>query len=274
MLYRGHLRKMRIRAQQPVEYALILSEQEVPLNAYLGQELRLNFTGNIHCIHCGRRTSKSFQQGYCFPCLQRLLSCDLCVIHPEKCRVEQGGCSPEDWAHAQCGATHIVYLANSSGLKVGVTRLTQTPTRWLDQGACQALPIFQTANRYQAGLIEVCLKQFVNDKTDWRRLLRQSAAMLDLIGERTRLMGIADSALAAVLARFSAGDIIPLTENTVFTWDYPVSCYPEKAVSLSFDQNPVVAGRLQGMKGQYLLLSTGVINIRKFAGYEVELSCY
>lgn len=266
----GHLRKMGVELRQPVAYTLVLSDRHIPLNAHIGQFLELHFTGNIHCIQCGRKTRQSFQQGYCFVCMKRLAECQFCVIHPEKCLVMEGSCPDNDWAHAQCAQSHIVYLANSSGLKVGITRCNQVPTRWIDQGACQALPIFKVANRYQSGIIEVCLKQFVADRTDFRKLLKRSAEGLDLVAQRTQLMAKARDAVIAAITPFLANDIMWLSDSQVVHLEYPVQHYPEKIVNLSFDKTEIVKGKLQGIKGQYLLLDTGVINIRKFAGYEIE----
>ena len=188
----GNLSKMNAQPGQRVEYTWVLNDQKIPLNSCLGQPLRLRFTGNIHCIQCGRKTRQSYQQGYCYPCMQRLAECNFCTIHPEKCRVHEGSCPENDWAHSQCTQPHIVYLANSSGLKVGITRCTQLPTRWIDQGACQGLPIFQVANRYQSGIIEMCLKKFVNDRTDWRKLLKKSADAVNLWQEHAVLMSQAE----------------------------------------------------------------------------------
>ncbi len=267
----GILRKMEAQFAKPIEYSLVLNEHKIPLNNRLGRHLQLCFTGNIYCIQCNRKTKQSFQQGYCYPCMQRLAECNFCVIHPEKCNVAHAACPENDWAHAQCAQPHIVYLANSSGLKVGITRHTQQPTRWIDQGACQALPIFKVANRYQSGAIEVCLKQLINDKTDWRKLIKQSAAPLDLLTERAQLLTKAEAALNSVLATFPKDDIIRLTGHDVTELNYPLEFYPSKIVSLSFDKAAVVSGNLQGIKGQYLFFDTGVINIRKFSGYEVTL---
>jgi uncharacterized protein DUF2797 len=155
---------------------------------------------------------------------------------------------------------------------VGITRHHHTPSRWIDQGACQALPIFQVANRYQAGVIEVCLKQFLNDKTDWRKLLKQAAAPLDLLVERERVLVQAMPALSAVIARFTAGEIVLLKVGQVTQIEFPVLRYLDKAVAWSFDKSPVIAGKLQGIKGQYLLFESGAINIRKFSGYEIEFT--
>ena len=168
----GHLNKMLTVLNPKVVYTLPIGNQKIPLNPLIGKVIHLDFKGNINCIKCGRKTKKSFQQGYCYPCYQRLGDCSYCLIHPERCHHGEGNCKADNWVHTNCLRPHIVYLANSSGLKVGVTRLSQVPTRWIEQGAIQGLPIFRTANRYQAGLIEVAIKQFINDKTNWRDMLK------------------------------------------------------------------------------------------------------
>jgi hypothetical protein len=258
---------MHVQLTQPVDYTLELDQNRIYLNPCLNQSLCFRFTGNIFCIQCGRKTKTSFQQGYCYPCMQRLAECHFCIIHPEKCLVEQQKCAPDDWAHAQCAQPHIVYLANSTGLKVGITRLSQTTTRWIDQGACQALPMMQVANRRQSGMIEKWLKQFVNDKTDWRKLVKEPAALLDLTIYRQELL----SKIEPVLSSFSAE--IQVLDASVTQINYPITRYPENKTNLSFDKTPQVSGNLLGIKGQYLFLDTGVINIRKFSGYEVEVTC-
>lgn len=267
----GNLRKMSAIPGHLVQYHWVLGEHVIPLNDCLGKTLQLRFTGQIHCIQCGRRTRKSYQQGYCFPCLQRLAECHFCVVRPEKCKVRDGDCRHDDWAHSQCAQPHTVYLANSSGIKVGITRCSQIPTRWIDQGAVQGLPIFQVANRYQSGVIEMCLKHFVNDRTDWRRLLRQSATPLDLIQEYKTLLKSAEAVLRETISSFTE-DVIWLDNAAVTELTYPISQYPQKISSLSLDKDALVTGVLQGIKGQYLLFDSGVINVRKFSGYEVELS--
>ena len=267
------LRKLKTQYHNPVEYYASVGEQSIFLNPFIGQPINLSYTGNIYCIQCGRKTKTSFQQGFCFPCFRRLQECGLCVIHPERCRVEEG-CPKDDWAHTQCDASHIVYLANGSGLKVGITRESQVPTRWIDQGAAQAIPLFHTTNRYQAGVIEVLLKKYVSDRTDWRVMLRGEAPLLDLISLREELLLKVEEELDPIIAHWNSGDIEPVNTNSVTFLSYPVLEYPHKISTLSLDQQSVIQGRLLGIKGQYLILDTGVINIRKFSGYEVEFVMY
>ncbi|NBP93900.1 MAG: DUF2797 domain-containing protein [Gammaproteobacteria bacterium] len=144
--------------------------------------------GTISCIACGRNTNKSFNQGHCYPCFKRLASCDQCILKPELCHFHEGTCREPEWGKAQCFGPHVVYLANSSGLKVGITRASQIPTRWIDQGASQALPIFEVADRRTAGLIEAQMRSFVSDRTDWRKMLKGAPPPLCLKTERNRLL--------------------------------------------------------------------------------------
>ena len=240
------------------------------LNDYLNKKLTLHFTGDITCIQCNRKIKQTFQQGYCFPCLQKINGCNNCLIHPEKCLVETGKCNPTDWAHEHCHQKHFVYLANSSGLKVGITRTKNNPSRWIDQGAAQALPIFETNNRYQAGLIEVALKEFVADKTNWRVMLRENVAPIDLLAEKKRLLAEAKKNLSPILKKYS--DQISLLDTVTVTFTYPVLDYPQKIITLSFDKTPAITGILKGIKGQYLIFDSGVLNVRKFGGYVVSIT--
>jgi hypothetical protein len=267
----GTLRKMAVEQADPIQYALRLGEQKIPLNEYVGKQISLRFTGEIHCVQCGRQTKKSFQQGYCFPCMRRINECDNCMIHPERCHVEEGLCPVDDWAHTQCHAGHVVYLANSSGLKVGITRAENVPMRWIDQGAIQALPIVRVSNRRQAGLVEVLFKQVVNDKTNWRAMLKNTVEPMDLLAERDRLFEVLADPFAELQMKYESGVIACLDEQPIEFY-YPALQYPEKIVSQSFDKTPEVMGVLNGIKGQYLLLDSGVINMRKFGGYQVEVS--
>ncbi len=271
VIARGIVRKMRSRLGQPVSYSARLGDNEIALNPLIGQQLKLIFSGSIYCIHCNRKTNKSFNQGYCYPCFQKLAQCDSCIIHPERCHFEQGSCREPAWGEKYCMQDHIVYLANSSGLKVGITRATQVPTRWIDQGATQALAIMRVRSRLQSGTLEMAFKQHVADKTNWRDMLKGKAAELDMAGERDRLLAACEEDVKELMARFGFFAISVLKGIDAVSIDYPVQAYPEKITSLNFDKEPVVSGTLKGIKGQYLIFDSGVINLRRFSGYEVEL---
>lgn len=267
----GHLRKLSVSHESCIKYVLKLGENSIELNQYLDKKISIEFLGEILCIQCGRKTKQSFQQGFCFPCMQKINECNNCMIHPEKCLVESGKCDAANWAHAHCHQSQLVYLANASGLKVGVTQIKNNPSRWIDQGAAQALPIFQTANRYQAGLLEVALKSFVADKTNWRMMLKENVSPIDLIAEKKRLLLEAEQNIFPILKKYPE-QIIVLDEKNMLSFEYPVLKYPTKINSLSLDKTAKIEGLLLGIKGQYLILDIGVLNIRKYGGYFVSFS--
>lgn len=267
----GCLAKMTTKASSPVAYQLTLGDQVVDMAGLIGQQIRLRFTGKIHCIHCDRVTKKSFSQGYCYPCFTKLAQCDTCIMSPERCHFAAGTCREPVWAEKFCMTDHIVYLANSTGIKVGITRLNQIPTRWMDQGATQALPIFRVATRQQSGFVEDALRQFVADKTNWRKLLKGDDSVMDLLAERDQLLSQAAPAIAELQSRFGLAAIQALPDAEVVNFSYPVDRYLSKATTLNFDKTSEVEGVLLGIRGQYLLLDTGALNIRKFGGYETEL---
>ncbi len=256
---------------QPVQYQLPVGDELLPMNAGIGQTLKLNYQNEIHCVACGRKTKKSFAQGHCYPCFRSLASCDMCIMKPETCHYAEGTCREPEWGETNCFIPHYVYLANSSGIKVGITRGTQVPTRWIDQGASQALPIFQVANRLQSGLLEVVIKNHVSDRTDWRKMLKADAEPLDLKAIADELIDQCSSEIAAITNEQGAAAIQRLDEDMV-NISYPVSMYPEKVKSLNFDKQPEIEGTLMGIKGQYLILDSGVLNIRKFSGYNIEVN--
>ena len=228
--------------------------------------------GDIHCTHCGRRSKKSFNQGYCYPCFTKLPQCDTCIMSPEKCHYEQGTCRDPNWGEQYCFTDHYVYLANSSGVKVGITRGSQVPTRWIDQGATQAMPIFRVKSRYQAGLIEDCLRDHVADRTHWQKMLKGNSEAVDLEQIRDEIIAKSESGLREIEQKFGLLAIQRLYHQKVVNINFPVLQFPEKVKSLNFDKQPIVEGVLQGIKGQYLILDTGVINIRKFTAYNVQFS--
>lgn len=271
---RGCLSKMAIEpggSGEAARYTLRAGEHRLDLNARLGQPLHLTHTGAIACTHCGRATRKSFAQGYCYPCFKRLAQCDTCIVKPETCHYHEGTCREPEWGERHCFQPHVVYLANSSGLKVGITRKTQLPTRWLDQGAIQALPILEVDTRQQSGFVETLFKEQVADRTNWRAMLKGDVAPLDLVAERDRLLASLAGGLANLRERFGQ-DALRVLDSEPVTLDYPVLQAPTKVVSHNFDKTPTVAGTLLGLKGQYLMLDSGVINLRKFTGYEVSVA--
>ncbi len=273
MTMRGSLKKMRTQlVNRGAQYQLPIGDEFVDLNALIGQPIRFKYTGRITCIECNKSTKKSFNQGFCYPCFIKLAQCDMCIMKPETCHYAAGTCREPKWGEEFCFQPHYIYLANSSGIKVGITRHTQVPTRWIDQGAVQALPIYKVSSRKLSGLIEVIFAKHISDKTSWQQMLKGQAEAIDLISKRDELIQLCQNDIDVLRQSDQAADIALLTEETVVTINYPVDHYPIKVKSFNMDKDPEVAGVLQGIKGQYLLLDTGVINIRKYTGYEIDFN--
>jgi len=265
----GGVAKMVTTLGETVQYRLPLGEELVGLNEFIGHPIKLRHEGTIHCVACGRKTKKSYSQGHCYPCAQKLASCDLCIMKPETCHYAKGTCREPEWGEAHCLRAHFVYLANSSGVKVGITRGTQIPTRWIDQGAGQALPIFKVQTRLQSGLLEVELKNHVSDRTDWRKMLKGNPESMDLSEVRDRLVADSASKIDELKQQFGEEAIRFLPEGEHVEIQYPIENYPEKIQSLNFAKPGNLEGDLSGIKGQYLILDGVVFNIRKFSGYEI-----
>lgn len=263
MQIQGRLQKLQTQGSTPVEYTLCLGADQLFLNALLGKPISLQYQGAIYCAHCSRRTPKSYQQGYCFPCARKLARCDLCILKPHTCHYAKGTCREPEWGQAHCMVEHIVYLSNASGIKVGLTRGPNPITRWADQGAIQGMPIFRTPTRLIAGQVEMHIAEQMSDKTNWRVMLKGEPPLLDLPAIWQVLYTTLDASMG-----------IPLLNEPMVRLEYPVLEYPTKLTSLSFDTQPEISGKLLGIKGQYLILSTGVLNIRKFSGYELLVSCH
>jgi len=260
----AELRKMSASANEEgrVEYHLQTHDGLIGMNGMVGRNVTLSFTGTIKCVSCGKVTKKSFAQGYCYRCFISSPQTEECLLKPHLCQAHLGVARDMEYATEHCLIEHYVYLARSGGLKVGVTRHTQIPTRWIDQGASQALIIAKTPNRYLAGAIEVALMKYFSDKTNWRAMLTNNEPAFDLLEERERAISVLDGDLGQYF----------VSDMEVQSLYYPVEVYPVKVTSLNFDKTPVVSGILEGMRGQYLIFKEGkVINLRTFTGYEVEV---
>ena len=270
----GHLSKMEasLDTEGSVDYQLPIDDQRIGMNTLIGQTISIEHIGDIHCIHCGRRTKKSFSQGYCYPCFSKLPQCDTCIMSPEKCHFHHGTCRDPEWGEKYCFTDHFVYLSNTSGVKVGITRGTQLPTRWIDQGATQGLPIFRVQTRYQAGLIEDCIREHIADKTHWQRMLKGNSDSVDLHSLRDELMAKSEDGLEFLEQEHGLQALQRLYNENITEIKFPVEQFPEKVKSLNLDKQPLVEGVLQGIKGQYLIMDTGVINIRKFTAYNVKFT--
>jgi hypothetical protein len=271
LIWQGFFKKMQVVHDSPIQYFLGDANTNICFNTLIGQEIELKWTNKIFCQGCGMVLKKSFQQGYCFPCTRKLACCDLCVLKPDLCHYSKGTCREPAWGEAHCMVDHIVYLANSGGIKVGLSRHSQLPTRFIDQGAEQACVIYRVANRRLAGLIESVIAGKISDRTDWRKMLRFSSDYIDLWEYWKELSKELSLNLDSLFENYGH-QIEKCAEPNLYSLSYPISVYPEKIKSLSLDKMQVIRARLNGIKGQYLLLDLGQFNVRKHTGYEVEVS--
>jgi hypothetical protein len=264
----GQLRKMLAgtdpAAGGPVRYALRVGEAHVDLAPFIGKEFTLRFTGQMTCVNCGRTVKKFFGQGFCYPCFSTAPEAAECIVRPELCRAHLGEGRDPAWETAHHAQEHVVYLSQTGGIKVGVTRSTQVPVRWIDQGAVAALVIARVPYRQLAGLIEVALKSVFADRTNWRAMLTEVRP------EPERLVAARAQALAALTLELGA---YSLDDQQPMVLAYPVEHMPPKVTSVGLEKVPVISGRLAGAKGQYLIWSDGrVFNVRNNAGYHVEVA--
>jgi len=273
----GNIRKMRVTADtehHQVSYLLPIGEQEIDMNSLIGKSVTVTHTGNIHCVHCGTKTKKSFNQGYCYRCLITLAQCDSCIIKPEKCHYHEGTCREPEWGEKHCFSEHYVYLANTGNLKVGITRQVgdTVSSRWMDQGATQAVIMLKVPDRLTSGEVETLCKAHIADKTNWRTMLKGAPDKADLEQARDELLAAIQHDLDALAEQKQSTEIIPVKQEAVDI-HYPVEKYPVKIKSINLDKTPAFEGTIQGIKGQYLMLDEDrVINLRKYAGYELTVS--
>ncbi len=262
MRYEGVLTKMRSELAETVQYYLIFEADFIHVNQLLDRRISINFL-RFQCLGC-KLQKKVFAQGYCYNCFSSLPQAGEWIRSPELSKahldIEDRDLEFEKEAQLQ---PHVVYLANSSDVKVGVTRKTQIPTRWIDQGAHEAIEIVEVPNRYLAGITEVALKGHVSDKTNWRRMLTNDIKDLNLEEEREKLKDfIPEEARNYYLAGNKETEI-----------KFPVLQFPKKVKTLNLAKNPYYEGVLKGIKGQYFLFEDGtVFNVRSHEGYVVELN--
>jgi len=266
--WNGHLRKMAVRHDTPVGYTLrgaaAGDDEPLELNPLIGSEITLRASGEIRCVHCGRKTSKSFGDGSCFPCFRRLPQNDICIVKPELCHYhkEDDPCRDPAWGEEHCMIDHVLYAAVSSGFKIGITRHTQIPTRWIDQGASYAQELVRLPDRLAVGRLEKALSASFSDRTGWQKMLKNQAPEIDL-----------DAAIDAVLGQMphdQRGAVIE--ERRSWRFSYPVLVWPLRVRSVQLAKTAELSGRLTGIRGQYLMIGEDVLNVRRHSGYEVELS--
>jgi hypothetical protein len=261
MIYQGVLQKMQTEFSNPIQYYLVFEDSFLNVNQLIGKEITISFKG-YQCLNCGK-PKKIFRQGYCYDCFRSSASVGDWIMRPELSTahldIEDRDLAYEKRVQLQ---PHIVYLALSSDVKVGVTRKTQVPTRWIDQGAIKAIPIVEVPNRYLAGITEVALKNHFSDKTSWQKMLKNNVPDADLIAERNTVL------------KWLPEEVKPYftEEQKLYDIHFPIENYPIKINSLNLEKSPLFTGIVMGIKGQYVLFNDGtVFNVRSSEGYVVVI---
>jgi len=261
MNYQGVLTKMQVEHKAVIQYYLIFKDDFLHVNQLLDKTIVINHTG-FQCLSCGK-DKKIFRQGFCYQCFYEIPQAADWIIKPElsKAHLNQEERDLEYEKSVQL-QPHIVYLANSSNVKVGVTRKSQIPTRWIDQGAHKAIALVEVPNRYLAGVTEVALKAYISDKTNWRKMLKNDIVDQSLLEWKSKLK------------EYIPAEARPyfIESNLETHLNFPVLQYPDKPKSLNLDKTASFTGKLKGIKGQYLIFEDQtVFNVRGNEGYKVEL---
>ena len=263
MQYQGVLSKMQTEIGNPIQYYLVFEDNFLSMNQLLNKEIEITFTG-FQCLNCIKK-KKIYRQGFCYDCFYSSPAVGDWIMRPELSTAHLG-IADRDLAYEEKVQLqpHIVYLALSTEIKVGVTRKTQVPTRWIDQGASRAIAIVEVPNRYLAGITEVALKNHYTDKTNWRKMLHETEVAFDLIAEKAKVES---------LLPLQVQEYFQTKSDDLFELNYPVLNYPAKIASLNLDKTPVFSGKLVGIKGQYLIFEDGtVFNVRGSEGYVVTIN--
>lgn len=256
------LKKMRTKIGSPINYFLEMEDGECLVNDLIGQEITLAYDGT-ECLCCGAGR-KIYRQGFCYSCFYSSPAVGDWIIRPELSKAHLG-IEDRDLEYEKSVqlAPHIVYLALSSDVKVGVTRKTQVPTRWIDQGANAAIEIVEVPNRYLAGITEVALKEHFADKTNWRKMLKNEIPQTDLLLQKNDVLQLLPE---EVKPYFVEG-------NEVLHFNYPVEAFPTKIKSLNLEKTPLYSGKLIGIKGQYFIFEDNtVFNVRGNEGKKVIMT--
>lgn len=258
------LSKMNTKHEAPIAYELGFDESKINLNSLINKEIRIYWDGVIICRKCAKKTKKSFGEGFCYPCFMSAPEASPCILKPELCQAHLGMGRDLEYEEKNHNKPHAVYLAATDKVKVGVTRTTQIPTRWIDQGANKAIVLAVVPYRHLAGVLEVALKSIYSDKTNWRNMLKNEIDdTIDLEEEKWSCYEMLPSDLQQYF----------IEDDTIYNFLYPAENYPFKVNSINLQKTPSIQGVLTAIKGQYLIFDNeNVFNVRRHTSYEIELN--
>jgi len=262
MKYYGQISKMESQLNNPILYKMNIGENQIELNKLINTKIKIRFDNKIKCIECNKTIKKTFMQGYCYPCFISSPKTSDCIFKPHLCRAHIGDSKDMSWSQKNCLVEQYVYLSITSNLKVGVTRYSQIPTRWVDQGAHFAIKFAKTPNRYLAGLIELEISKYISDRTKWRQMIKGEYDFVNLIDKKIELSLLLSNEYSEYI----------INQNDLVKLHYPMKSNPEKICSINLDKTPDVSGIITGIKGQYMILDNyNVLNVRKYTGYYINI---
>ena len=250
--------------REPIVYELGSDDSMIDFNSLINKNIKISWNGVIICRKCKKKTKKSFGEGFCYPCFMSAPEASPCILKPELCQAHLGIGRDLEYEEKNHNQPHAVYLAATDKVKVGVTRSTQIPTRWIDQGANKAIVLAITPNRHRAGVLEVALKSIYSDKTNWRSMLKNlTDESIDLEEEKWSCYELLPSDLQQYFVE----------DDTIYNFIYPSEKYPTNVSSINLQKTAAIEGVLTGIKGQYLIFDNEyVFNVRRHTSFEIELN--
>ena len=258
----GSISKLSATLNNPILYKFYIGESSFDLNDLIGKTIKIDFSGEINCIECGAKINKTFMQGFCYPCFIKSPRTSECIFKPHLCRAHEGEARDMEWSEQYCLSEQFVYLSLTSNLKVGVTRHTQIPTRWIDQGAHHAIKFAKVPNRYLAGMIELEVSNHISDRTQWRKMLKGDYEAINLVNKKNELTELLPNKYHKYLIK----------NNDITDLFYPQLEKLDTIKSINIDKTPNISGTLTGIKGQYLVIDNlYVLNVRKYTGYSFQI---
>lgn len=258
----GSISKLSCEFLNPILYNLNIGDESFELNHFIEKKIKINFLEKINCIECGTKIKKTYMQGFCYPCFINSPKTSECIFKPHLCKAHLGESKDMNWSNKYCLTDQYVYLSITSNLKVGVTRFSQIPNRWIDQGAHHAIKFAKVPNRYLAGMIEVEISKYISDRTQWRKMLQGNYEQIDLIKKKNELASLLPYEYKKYL----------ITDNKIHDLFYPQIKKLEKIKSINIEKTPTIEGVLTGIKGQYMIIDNlYVLNVRKYTGYTFEI---
>ena len=265
MHFQGVVKKMVTELSTPINYFIEFEDNFIHLNQFIDKLFKFECTG-YSCLSCSE-SQNLYRQGFCKSCFFESPLAGDWIMRPELSKAHLNIADRDlDYEKKIQLQPHVVYLSNTGRIKVGVTRKSQIPYRWIDQGAHEAVELLQTPNRFLAGEAEVALKKYMSDKTNWRSMLKNERDSSNIKSSKDHAKNFIPSNLLHYF----------IDASNVLSIDFPVVEYPDNPKSIKLNKDSFFSGILKGVKGQYLIFEKNqVLNYRAHEGhiFKIEIEC-